>query len=370
MKKIWSGLAIILVSCMLMTGCFSYRDINKIVFVTAVLVDIDKDNKPIVYCEAFKAKAGDEKGAGDRIIYKGKAKTCFEAIREISLGSSYKLNYTQNKVVIFSSKAAEYGIDNFLDFFDRDQELLIRPFVSVYDGDSEKLFKAKLEEEKYLGGYIMELINNIGASSRAIKLSLHKYLNQRLIGDKTNVVPLIKLQSDGMGSKVEIDGGAILKADKMVGIISKQEGQGFNFLMNNVKSGTLEPKLPETENKFATLEILKSKTKTEIKYEKDKIKLIKNIKVKTSLAEVQEKLVINDNSLKALEMTSEENIKKACRTIFNKYKDEGIDIFDIEEELYRKYPKIKKNNAIKITELIVNADVEITHSGDTLDFIK
>lgn len=370
MKKIWSGLAIVLTSCILMTGCFSYKDINKILFVTAVLIDIDKDKKPVLYCEAFKAKAGDEKGAEDRIIFKGKAKTCLEAIREISLGSSFKLNYTQNKVVIFSSKAADYGIDNFIDFFERDQELLVRPVITVYDGDCEKLFKAKLEEEQFLGVYIIELINNVGASSRAIKLSLNQYLNQRLTGDKTNVVPLIKLQSDGMGDKVEIDGGAILKEDKMIGMIRKQEGQGFNFLMNNVKSGTLEPKNPESENKFVTLEILKSKTKTEIKYEENKIKLIKNIKVKTSLGEVQEKLVINDSALKALEMTSEENIKKACRTIFNKYKDEGTDIFDIEEELYRKYPKVKKNNPIKITELIVNADVEITHSGDTLNFIK
>lgn len=370
MKKIWSILVIMGISCMLMTGCFNYKDINKILFVTAVLVDVDKDKKPVLYCEAFKAKAGDEKGAGERIIFKGKGKTCLEAIREISLGSSFKLNYTQNKVVIFSSKAAEYGIDNFIDFFDRDQELLIRPAISVYDGECEKLFKAKLEEEKYLGVYIMELINNVGASSRAIQLSLNEYFNQRLIGDKTNVVTLIKMQSGGMGDKIVIDGGAILKEDKLIGIISKQEGQGFNFLMNNVKSGTLEPNNPEAENKFVTLEILSSKTKTQIKYEEDKIKLIKNIRVKTSLGEVQEKFMINDNSLKALEMTSEENIKKACTIIFNKYKDEGIDIFDIEEELYRKYPKIKKNNPIKITELIVNADVEITHSGDTLNFIK
>ncbi|MCY6355744.1 Ger(x)C family spore germination protein [Clostridium sp. ZS2-4] len=370
MKKIWSGLVIAIVNCILMTGCFSYKDINKILFVTAVLVDIDNDNKPIVYCEAFKAKGGDEKGEGDRIIFKGKGKTCFEAVREISLGSSFKLNYTQNKVLIFGSRAAEYGLDNFMDFFDRDQEMLIRPFIGVYDGECEMLLQADLDEEKYLGVYVMELINNVGASSRAIQLSLNQYLNQRLVGDKTSIAPLIKLQSGGMGNKVEIDGGAILKEDKMVGIISKQEGQGFNFLMNSVKSGTLEPKNPEAEDKFVTLEILKSKTKTEIKYEEDKIKLIKNIKVKASVGEVQEKLVINDNTLKVLEMTSEENIKKACRIIFNQYKDDGIDIFDIEEELHRKYPKVKKNNPIKITELIVNADVEITHSGDTLNFIK
>jgi hypothetical protein len=69
------------------------------------------------------------------------------------------------------------------------------------------------------------------------------------------------MQSGGMGDKIVIDGGAILKEDKLIGIISKQEGQGFNFLMNNVKSGTLEPNNLKQKIIFVTLEILIVKQK-------------------------------------------------------------------------------------------------------------
>ncbi|MCY6371854.1 Ger(x)C family spore germination protein [Clostridium ganghwense] len=369
MRKITLILISIIINCIFMSGCFSYRDINKILFVTGIIIDIDKENNPIVYCEAFKGKTGPAKGGGkeEKIIFKGTGKTCFEAIRNISLRSSYKLNYTQNKIIIFSAKAAEYGLDNFIDFFDRDQELIIRPLISVYDGNCDILMQTQLDEENYLGVYIVQLIKNVRTSSRAIELSLHKYLNQRLIGDKTNVVPVIELKTD-MGNKLTISGGAIIKEDKMVGVIKKEEGQGFNFLMDSVKSGTLEPKNPQAKGKFTTLEILDSNTKTDIKYDENKIKLIKNIKVKTSLGEVQEKFIIRDNSLRALKMTTEANIKNACETIFNKYKEEGIDVFDIQEEFYRKYPKEKIDDAIKVTDLIVNVEVEILISGDTSDF--
>ena len=106
----------------------------------------------------------------------------FEAVRNMNATSSYKLNYTQNKAIIFTQKAAEFGLDNFIDFLDRDQELLIRPYIAVYLGDPEKLIKLNILQEKYIGFFIMHLIENVGASSRAVKLSLNEFYNQRTYG--------------------------------------------------------------------------------------------------------------------------------------------------------------------------------------------
>ncbi|MCY6959729.1 Ger(x)C family spore germination protein [Clostridium brassicae] len=370
MKKIVSILATIIVS-IFFSGCFNYKDINKVLFVTTVIMDIDEENKPVVYDEVFKANAGN-KGPGNdtRLIFKGEGKTMFEGARDMSLMSSYKLNYTQNKVLVFTKRAAEYGLDNFIDFFERDQELIIRPSICIYDGDPEKLLQAKLEEEKYIGIYIMQLIENIRVSSRSIRRSFNEYLNERLVGDKVNVIPIIQLKSDGLGNKIKIEGGAVIREDKLVGVIKKEEAQGFNFLLDNVKLGTLEPKNPEVKSKFVTLDILSSKTITDLNYDEGKIKLIKKITVNTSLAEIQEKMLVNDKNLMELKGATEDNIKRACETIFNKYKDKGLDIFDIGEELKRRYPKANVENVIKETELILDVDVDITASGESLSFIK
>ena len=46
----------------------------------------------------------------------------------------------------------------------------------------------------------------------------------------------------------------------------------------------------------------------------------------------------------------------------------GIDIFDITEEFYDKYPKIKIEDIINKTELKVEVEVEIMNTGDVKNF--
>lgn len=359
----------IIMNCFTMSACFSYRDINKVLFITALVIDVDNAGKPILYAEAFKGIRGTSpQGTDERILFKETGKTMFEAVRNMNAISSYKLNYTQNSAIIFTQKAAEFGVDNFMDFMDRDQELLIRPYIAVYQGDPEKLMKLNISEDKYIGAFVMQLIENIGASSRAIELSLNEFYNQRNIGDKTNIVTMIDIPKDSLNSKLEINGGAVIKDDKMVGALSKDEGQGFNFLMNSISGGTLEITNPCDINKFVTLEILKSKTKTEISYYDNIVHLKKKIKVKVDFAEAQKNITLTKENISKIEEQSEENILKSSNTLFQKYKGLGMDIFDISEKLYEKYPKIKMKDIINKTELKVEVEVQIMNTGTVKNF--
>jgi len=362
-------ISLIVMNCFIMTSCFSYRDINKVSFVTALMIDVDDSGKVILYAEGFKGIRGAApEGMDERVLFKGMGKTVFEAVRDMNAISSYKLNYTQNKVLIFTQKAAEFGLDNFIDFLDRDQELLIRPYIAVYRGDPEKLMKLNLIQEKYIGVLVNEIIENIGASSRAVILSFNDYLNQRNIGDRANVVTIIDIKKDSLQAKLEINGGAVIKHDKMVSTITREEGQGFNFLMNSVSGGTLEITNPLDINKFITLEILKSKTKTEVNYYDNVIHLKKKIKVNVDFGEAQKKIILTSDNIKKIQEKSKDNIVRACNELFQKYKEKGMDIFDIEEQFYAKYPKIKIDNIINKTDLKVEVDVEIMNTGDVKNF--
>ena len=357
---------------LLFTGCFNYRDINKLLFTTAMVIDIDEDKNPVVYIEAFRSV--ESTANGEKMVFRGEGKTIFEALRVINLRTSYRFNVTQTKVYMFSQKAAEYGIDNFLDFFHRDQEFLVRPYLCVYVGDPAALMALDVRETKYIGIFTDRLLDNIGTSSRAVQMTINDYYNQRLIGDKTSIVTLLEMKKDaGEVAKLFINGGAVVKKDKMIDSISREEGQGFNFLLDNVESGTLEIKNPDFPGSFVTLEILKSGTKTKMEYDGDRIKLIKNIKVNTSLAEVQKGLRINPGNLKDIQETSENNIKAACYHIFDKYKEKKVDIFDIRDDFERNFPGKEINDVsdiIEKTDLVVNVKVQIESGVDDLDFIN
>lgn len=370
-KKTKKLLVLVLVFNMnfILSSCFNYRDINKLIFCTSIVLDYDEDTQTIItFAETFRpfrgAEAGSERGV--RIIFKGRGKTLFEAMRDMNLSSSYKLNYTQCKAFIFTEKAAssKMGLKKFIDMIDRDQEFLVRPYVFVFYGDHEKLLKMQLKEEEYLGMYLYNLIQNVGTSSRSLPVTVNEFLSWRLMTGKTFVLTGLRMKQDQMEDKIEVDGCAVFKDDVMVDIVSRREVQGFNFLMDRVRTGTLEVTNPENPDVFVTLEILNSDTKTKIKYENGKIRLIKDITTKVSLGEVQKTLIITEENLRKIREAAEDNIQKYSARFFNDYKYKGVDIFEVQQELYRHYPKIKMEEPIMETNLEINVNVKIEGSSN------
>lgn len=369
MKKIVSLLLVIIISSSF-SGCFSYKDINKLLFVTAVIMDMDKDNRPVIYIETFKPFRSSTSGSerGERVVLKGTGKSAYEALRDIHLTTSYKLNYTQYKALIFTAKAAKNGIDSWLDIFDRDQEFVIRPYLVITEESPENLLNLEIVAQEYLGIILKELIDNEGASTRAVRLALNEYLSKRLIGSETEVVTLIGVKKNQPEQRIEISGGAILKDDKLVDIMPRSDGQGYNFLMNTLKTGSLEISNPDYEGEFISLNILSNHTKTSMEYDGKVVRVKKFIKVKTNIEEIEKGAKLNDKSLAQLKEKSEDNIKRACMRVFEKYKEQNLDIFELEETFEREYPRVKLDNVLKAAELEVVVEENIEGSPDTQDF--
>lgn len=369
MKKFF--LYLIVFTNLLLSGCFNYRDIDKVLFVTSVIVDIDNAKMPVVYVEAFKPTRGGkgESGKGERITFKGSGKTLFEVVRNLNLSSSYKLNYTQNRGIVFTEKAAQTCLSDFIDFFDRDQELVVRADLTVFKGDPEKLINIKIKSQEYIGLFIHDLIYNISSSSRGIIFSLNDFLNKSYTKNNTTMLTMIALNEDKADPKIELSNGAIIKDFKMVDTLDIKQAEGYNFLINNIRGGTLEVANPSVNEKFVTLEILKSKTDTKISYNGDLINVKKIVYAKTSVGETQEKFLFNKESLKQLEKNAESNIKIACNRIFEEYKNKNLDIFNISDDFNRKYPKEKVEDVLAKSQLELEVHVSVEGSSDTTDFI-
>jgi spore germination protein KC len=368
--KIWKKVISLILATFFLSGCFSYKDINKLIFVTSVIVDIDKDNRPVIYVEGFKPYRSTAQGSekGQRVLAQGSGKTAYEALRDINLATSFELNYTQCKTIAFTTRAAQYGIDHYLDIFERGQEFVIRPYLVITNENPQDLLKTKIAEIDYLGIVIKDLLDNEGASTRSVRLALNEYLNRRLIGSQTEVVTLIGIKKNQPEERIEIQGGAVLKDDKMMGELERADGQGYNFLMNSLKTGSLEITNPEQSEQFISLNVLRNHTRTSIYYEGTTIKLKKQIYVKTNIEEIEKQASLTKDVIRQLQDKSEDNIKKACERVFEKYKEQDLDIFRVKETFERKYPRIKVENPLKITELEVEVIENLEGSPDTQDF--
>ena len=363
---------IILAICMffsfMLTGCYNYKDINKVVFATSILIDLKDSGNIIVYADTIKPfrDAGDSSEKGRRSIYKGEGKSLFEAIRNMNLSSSFAINYSQNKAVIFSEKAAKEGIGQYVDFLNRDQELNVRTYLFVYSGEVEKLMEIAANSEEYLGSFLNEIVTKLQASPRTVHLSLNDYLIARDLGSGIALITALKVEKEVIDDKIHLVGGAVMQGDKMVDKLELGEALSYNLLSNKLKRGTLEVRNPQDESKIVTLEIVNGRTKTDVEVSGENVKLIKRIKLRTSVGEVQGSLALTKDNLKLLESSAEENIQKYAQIIFKDYHEKGLDIFNIARELQMKYPKLSLKEPYKNAELVVYPDVYIEGSS-TID---
>lgn len=364
MKRVHKILTSILVCFLVLScsGCFNYKDINRVNFVTSIILDTDENMNSVVYLDCVKPyrSTNDSSDKGRRQIFKGVGKTVDEAIKNANMSSSLKLNSEQCRAYIFTEKAAKNGVTQLIDLTSRYQEFTMRPYVFVYFGDVESLFKTVQGDEEYLGLFLMDLVNKSNNSPRIIATNINDFLNLRVNGENVIVVGALELKKSVAENRVELRGGAVLKDDRLASRLTVEEGLSYNFLNDNVSSGTLEINNPQNPNSYITLEILDSKTKTDLKYDGERIKLYKKIKVKCGLAEAQKRLMIDEKVMDYVRDIEEENIKNYLTRIFQTYKDRNLDVFEIGRLFEIKYPNTSlKGEIMQLTDLVVDTEVDI-----------
>lgn len=350
---------------LLLVGCFNYRDINKVSFATSIIFDTDDFGRAIVYVDCVKPyrSTNESSDKGKRIIYKGMGKTTLEALRDVNLASSYELNYSQNRAYIFTERAAKEGINKYTDLINNNQEFQIKPDLFVYYGEVDDLLKITSNDEEYLGLYLEELVRKNTRNPRAMVANINDYLSNSIESNNTFVVGSIEIKEDAIDKKIEIGGGSVIEKGKLVDRIDPREAMSYNLLMNKVNKGTLEISNPQDEKGFITLEILGNNTNSNLIYDNERLKLVKDLKINVSIAEIQGKAIVDKDLLYYIKLYKEKEVEGYLKTSFNKYKDQGIDVFNIERLLEINYPKVSIENPIDITDLEVNVELIIEGTG-------
>lgn len=364
-------LCILILTPLLLTGCFNYHDINKVTFPTSVIFDIDDLGQSIVYLDCIKPyrSTNDSSDKGRRIIYKGEGKTALEALEDINRVSSYRLDYSQIRAYIFTEKSSRKGIKKFLDLINNNSEFSMKPSAFVYYGDVDDLLETVSTDEEYLGLFLNDLIGKERYNPKAVRSNINYYLSNILMGSNTALLTSIDLKEDALDKKIEIKGASIFKDNVLVEKIDAEDSLMYNLLMGTVKSGTLEVTNPQSKEDFITLEVLDSSVKDTLKFEDGKIKLIKEINIDVSVSEIQGNLIVDSSALDYIKYNKEAYINGYSQHIFNKYKEKDLDVFDIERMTEMYYPKKNIKDPLSITELEVNTNLIIKGTGVTKDSI-
>lgn len=360
-KKIVSIIIVICIS-LSFVGCFNYREINKITFATSIVFDKDENDRVIVYVDCVRPyrNASESSDKGKRIIYKGQGKTALEAIRDINLASSNKLNFGQIRAYIFTENAARNGIKKYIDIINNDQEFGFKPYMFVYFGEVDSLVELTSGEEEYLGLYLNDLVEKNKDNGKVVYSNVNDYIRQTYTKGNISFMSAIKINSETETKRVELDGGVIMKDNSLVKKIDPKDALEYNLSRDKVKEGTFEISNPQEKDKYITLDILENKAITKIYYEDNKIRVVKKINTKVSIGEIQGHLIVNNEDLELIRAIEEKRIKYNIENMFNSYKEKNVDILGIERLLEEKYPNINIENPLKESniEVVVNINVD------------
>lgn len=363
---------VFIVLCSLfLEGCFNYRDMNRLFFTTIILLDVDEEDNILVYSENFKAYRGqgEKQGTEVRVLFKGKGKTGYAAFAEILESASYEIDYSQTKAIIFTERAARHGIDIFLDAMIRDQKPTLRMFLFVYNGEPKEPLDIHLPDEQFLGLFLDNLMVSQGKIAHVSQMRLDKYLNRRLQGSKVAVIPRLEVTSVDDEKRLAVKGGAVFVNDRMVDVLSPHELFHYNFVIDEADVGILTVENPELDNKYISLKLLKNKTKVLVDYDGERVRLIKDINIKVTILETQKKISLsNDDVRREVKKNTEENMRKHCNELFEKFKEKGIDLYNVQRKFEMKYPHEKVENILEITDITTKVNVFIEGSNDTTDY--
>ncbi|MFZ7121105.1 MAG: Ger(x)C family spore germination protein [Eubacteriaceae bacterium] len=354
---------IIIVLMFIFAGC-SYKDMNRLEFSTLGCSDINEKGEIVSYGEVFlTSRTAQVAGTEVRIIAKGSGKTLYDAFSLNLPNEELPVSYDITKAMIFTRRAAEKGLDIFLDPYQRDQKPAIKQYMFICEQSPEEILKVEIPNEKFLGFYLESFMVYYGNSQYIASIRINEFINNRHMGSQVNLVPIIKTGKQVENEKIEIDGAAVIVEDKMVSKLEKVEVGIYKYMVDKMMMGSIIIDNPMSHDGYISLIIINSNTKKDILIENDnEIHLNLSMHILVNINEVQGGITLTDKEAREqVKKKAEEKVKLDCQELFKKYQQQEIDLLNIKSDVMRKDARVDFD--IKNVEMNIDVNVEIDGSG-------
>ena len=376
MKKL-----VLIISLIIMcTGCFNYNELNDYAIATGMAIDRTNNGYEVSMLISNLPKSSNTQGGKDyrTVVYSGKGKTIYEAIKQIGLISPKELYIGHLSILIISDSVAKKGINSSLEFLleeprskknfqvaiakDSKAKDILSITSPLTDFPSQNL-ATNLKVTTTLQGSVSttdfntvlyKLINN------GIDLTLSGF---HIVGSISKGVKNSNMETNNPKAYIKLSPLAIFKGDKLVNWASINQSKGINIINNNIKELYLNIKC---NNGYIVVNIEDIDTK---KYINKNGNITIKTKGKSSISEINCNLdLTNQDNINKIEKKIENKIRKLELEAITLSKKYNTDIFGIGILYYGKYPK--QYNSIKNYDTFyknikfnIKNDIKINTSG-------
>lgn len=392
---------LMILSIVLLSGCWDRAELQDLDIVSAIGIDEgsdDVENRYQVTVQIINegqisgATQTGQAGMSPVTTYSATGSTISEAIRKIAPMAPQDLFFPHVQLMVIGEKMARNeGIQDLFDLIERDSQFrTLFPILIVRDHTAKTLLQIttpleSIPSTKIVGG--LESSKKVWgeyASTRADQVI------QQLNGEQANITGVVingnpeegnnltNIQRITPEADVEIKGLAIFKKGKLKEWLEEDTARGATWI-NNELTETIVNLDCEKDKKGLAVDIMRSnaKIKSEIKNKKPVIHL--TIRTEGHISEVHCPVDLSKHkTIEKLEKQLEKEIKEEVMLAIEAAKEQKADIFRFGETINRKDPKLWKkiegkwsDEIFPETEVNVNIKAFIRRSGlRTKSYIK
>ena len=364
------------------SGCYNYKEINDMAIVSSIGIDKDnKNDKYIVSAQIMNSKESEDSEDSQITVYTKEGDTVHEALRNITLKSPRKLYGNHLSKIVLSEDVAKEGIDNILDTFNRVTEVRNEFIITIVKEDkASDVLKVLTTTESIPAEYVklsLKIADKTSGLTYATKLD--EFISLYLKKGIDPVVPVLKIdKKEKKGttinnitttnpiSKIVIEDLAVTNKGKLETYLKNEEVIGYNFLRNQIQKIIIPVKCDD-ENNYASISILKNKTKSNAAKKDNKYIINFNINSEAIITEYNCKKDLTDEKvIKELEKDTEKKIKRYIKKSLNKQKETKGKFLGLERIIYLDYPKYKNEDySVKY-----NVKVNLVRKGEIRNSVK
>lgn len=375
----WVLAFILLINCILLSGCWSYNEVNDRLIAISVGIDyVEKSEKYRVTIKAINAKPSE---SGVNIIpevISVEGDGIFDAIRKSGPLLGKKVFWSHMQTLIISENIASKDMLNTVDFFNRDPE--VRQDCTVYialNNTAEEMIRLEATLQEHMNYNLNNAIKTQRFVGSFPSLDLHEFTVRSIEDTVEPILPIISFYTNG-DLAPNLGGSAVFLKGKMIGKLSNNETL-FTLLLRDdiinplllipINKEGLEKDIPK-----ATLEIYKSKSKITANIDNEDIKIIINIEIDAGIAELGNPLDFSKlEHTEAVKSLGEEEIKSqiigTVKRVQRKYKS---DIFGFGKAVQISNPRLWKRvkeewpDKFSTLPVSINLKLNITNTGKTM----
>ncbi|WP_054637506.1 Ger(x)C family spore germination protein [Thalassobacillus sp. C254] len=358
MRKLW--MYFILVLCTL-GACVNQEIIDEIQLISTIGYDFVKDDvvEGSVSVPIYGPELHEGGGSVRSETISGIARTSKDLRAQLNARSRYELNSSKLAIVLYNDELAKYGIMELVDTLRRDPIIGRRVFLAVLEGKTKQLLNLDSPLEPEISQYLSDLISQNTEAQGLPTTNLHVYLYHFNAPGMDPYLPLLEQTED----QVEVKGLAILKDDKMVTTIDREEMFIFKMFVENFDNGFYEVTLSPDE--YADIFNLQARSSYHVENGNQTPEITVTLDIEGRISEYSG-VKLDDQKIEEIQHKAEEELQKRAKKMITQFQALEVDPIGFGDQVRsrtRKWDYENWKRKYARLDIKVETNVQVSNAG-------